>query len=333
MDVIKEFQDTTIEKINMPTLAAFIPVLNEKKAEIDKIERKEFQYGQKNRHYLDVYYPPTTCALSTSNGKLPVLFFIYGGGYNTGSRRLPEPYEMGYRALGSSFAARGFLTVIPDYRLVPEVRFPSASEDLRDALLWVAGHAAEVAGEAKEPESARTELDPGCVFMLAHSAGAAHTLVLHLYPPLRASLAEKAAEVGLRVRGLVLNGSPWYFGVRGEKFTTTGPVKFYFGGEAQQKEREPGALWAALGEEDVRGLPEVLLLQAEREPDWLKVETKEIMNKEIREKLGVVGRELEETYIAAGHNHVSMNWVLGTGDAEGEKWGDDVVEWIKARLV
>lgn len=239
---------------------------------------------------------------------------------------------MGYRALGSFFAARGFLTVIPDYRLVPEVRFPLASEDLRDALLWVVGHAHEVVGGATELESARTELDPGCVFMLAHSAGAAHTLVLHSYLPLRTILAEKAAEVGLRVRGLMLSGTPWCFGVSGEKFTTTGPVKFYFGGEAQQKEREPRALWAALGEEDVRVFPEVLLIQAELEPDWLKVETKDIMEKEIGDKLRAVGRELKETYIAARHNHVSLNWALGTRDEEGEKWGYDVVEWIKAKL-
>ena len=239
---------------------------------------------------------------------------------------------MGYRALGSFFAARGFLTVIPDYRLVPEVRFPSASEDLRDALLWVAGHAGEVAGAATDPASARTELDPGCVFILAHSAGAAHTLVMHLYPPLRASLEERGAEVGLRVRGLVLSGSPWYFGVRGEAFVTTGPVKFYFGGEAEQKEREPRALWGALGEEDVRGFPAVLLVQAEREPDWLRVETRAAMEKEIRDRFGVVGREVRETYVAKGHNHVSVNWVLGTGDAEGQRWGYEVVEWIRATM-
>lgn len=33
-------------------LAAFIPVLEEKKTEIDKIKRKEFKYGQKNRQYV-----------------------------------------------------------------------------------------------------------------------------------------------------------------------------------------------------------------------------------------------------------------------------------------
>lgn len=279
-----------------------------------------------------MYYPPAGSALSTPNGKLPVLFFIYGGGYNDGSRRFPEPYDIGYRALASFFATRGFLTVIPDYRLVPEVRFPAASEDVRDALVWIAAHAAEVKDGATNPQSTRVAIDPGYVFILGHSAGAAHTLVLHLYPPLRASLAEGAAEVGLKVRGLVLSGSPWCFNVRGESFVTTGPVKFYFGGAEEQKEREPRGLWAALEEEGVRALPDVLLLQAEREPDWLKVDTREAMEKEIREGLEKVGRKLEKTYIAGGHNHVSMNWALSTGDEKGEKWGHNVVAWMKARL-
>lgn len=232
---------------------------------------------------------------------------------------------MGYRALGSFFAARGFVTVIPDYRLVPEVRFPSSSEDIRDALLWLAGHSAEVAGAATDPNSARTELDPGSVFILAHSAGAAHTFVLHSHPPLWASFSEQAVEVGLQVRGVVLSGCPWTFSVH------LGPVKFYFGEEAQQREREPHALWMTLAEDDVRAFPEVLLIQAEREPKSLKA-TKEAMEKEMKERLKRVGREMKETYIAAGHNHVSVNWALGTGDKEGEKWGYDVVEWIKARF-
>ena len=271
---------------------------------------------------LDVYYPPTASALSTPNGKVPVLFFIYGGGYNPGARRFPEPYDLGYRALAAFFARHGFLTVIPDYRLVPEVRFPAASEDIRDALVWVAGHAAEVGG-------ASGELDPGYVFLLGHSAGAAHALVLHLYPPLRASL--EGQDVGLRIRGLVLSGSPWYFGVRGESVVSTSPVKFYFGGAEEQKEREPAGLWKALGDEEVRAFPDVLLIQAERELGWLDG-TREVMEREIREKFDKVGRKLDKTYIAKGHNHVSVNWGLSTGDERAEKWGVDIVAWIMARL-
>jgi len=256
MDVIRRLEETEVHEVILPTINAFVPLLNERKAEIEKVERNEFKYGQGDRHYLDVYYPPAASALSTPNKKLPVLFFIYGGGYNSGSRRYPN--ENLYRALGSFFATRGFLTVIPDYRLVPDVQFPSGSEDVRDALLWVAGHSKEVTSAVTDPASARAELDPGYVFIMGHSAGAAHTFALYSYPPLRASLAEKAVEVGLQVRGVVLNGTPWYFNVTGSEklFPASGPIYLYLGDEAQQRERESRGLWAALGDDDVRAFPD-----------------------------------------------------------------------------
>ncbi|KAF9221139.1 alpha beta hydrolase domain-containing protein [Gyrodon lividus] len=325
MDVIKTFKDTSIDKVNFPTLAAFIPILNEKKAEIEKVEKKEFKYGQRYRHNLDVYYPPSSSVTTTPNGKLPVLFFIYGGGYNTGARQFQEPYEMGYRALGAFFAQRGFATVIPDYRLVPEVKYPAASEDIRDALVWVSQNAPAIAAGADFASSCALEPDPEYMFVMGHSAGAAHTMVMALHAGIRGSVP--------RLRGLVLSGGPWFFSVDGEKFTTEGPVKFYFGAGEVQRQREPRALWKELEDEDVRGLPDVLLMQAENEPGWLKEQTREIMAREIGERLRGVGREMREMLIAKGHNHVSVNWVLGTGDEVGERWGYDVVEWIKQRIV
>jgi len=150
---------------------------------------------------------------------------------------------MGYRSVGAFFAKRGFLTVIPDYRLSPHCEFPAGSEDVHDALLWVAGHAAEVTGAATDPTSTRAELDLDCAFILGHSAGSAHTLTLFSYPPLRASFDERAAEMG----------------------TTSVPVHHYFGDKEQQKAKNPRGVWASLGMEYVRTFPEVLLVQAEWE--------------------------------------------------------------------
>jgi hypothetical protein len=31
---------------------AFVPILNKNKADIEKIERKEFKYGEGDRHYV-----------------------------------------------------------------------------------------------------------------------------------------------------------------------------------------------------------------------------------------------------------------------------------------
>src|SRR5690606_8092714 len=52
----------------------------------------------------------------------PVLVFFYGGGWDSGDRG-----HYGWAA--HALAARGFVVAVPDYRLVPTVRFPGFIED------------------------------------------------------------------------------------------------------------------------------------------------------------------------------------------------------------
>lgn len=63
-----------------------------------------------------------------------------------------------YIALGDYYSRKGFVTVIVDYRRVPEGKFPDGAEDLSLALQWLAK------GEIKEA-------DLNNVFMLGASAG------------------------------------------------------------------------------------------------------------------------------------------------------------------
>ncbi|KIJ67176.1 hypothetical protein HYDPIDRAFT_84006 [Hydnomerulius pinastri MD-312] len=308
MDLVANNPETNIEKINLYTLSAFVPLLDERKADIDKIEKKTFKYGERYRHNLDVYYPSEP--KQTPQGKVPILFFIYGGGYNTGSRQFPAPYDMGYRALGSFFAQRGYVTIIPDYRLVPEVRFPAASEDIRDAVVWVSNNAETIKTGSIEP-------DPGYIFIMGHSAGAAHTHVMTMHPEIRVTLPP--------LKGLIFSGGPWFFSVRGEKFQTEGPVKFYFGSAEQQQEREPRALWNKLSDEEIKALPDILLFQAEREPDWLQLTRPEILA-DMEKRLGKAPKMI----IGKGHNHVSPNWALCSG--QGEEWGYEVAEWLNEKI-
>jgi len=71
--------------------------------------------------------------------------------------------------------------------------------------------------------------------------------------------------MGLRVRALVMSGTPFYWDVPGETYTTSVPVHHYFGDKEQQKAKNPRGVWASLGMEYVRTFPEVLLVQAEWE--------------------------------------------------------------------
>ena len=104
-------------------------------------------YGPDPRQRLDVYRPR-----GHSPG-LPVLVFCYGGAWNSGERAL-------YDFAGRAFAAAGFLTIIFDYRLVPEHRFPAFVEDTAAAVAWAARNAGRFGGEGSR------------VYLAGHSAGA-----------------------------------------------------------------------------------------------------------------------------------------------------------------
>jgi acetyl esterase/lipase len=104
------------------------------------------RYGRENRQVLDIYQPP-------AQAPSPTVVFFYGGGWEEGERG-------DYFFVGSALAARGFATVIPDYRVFPEVRFPVFIEDAAEALRWTVDHIAEFGG------------DPRRLIVMGHSAGA-----------------------------------------------------------------------------------------------------------------------------------------------------------------
>jgi acetyl esterase/lipase len=112
-------------------------------------------YEEGPRRKLDVYAP------SEAAGPLPVIVFIYGGSWASGDK---DDYEFA----GAALASRGFVTVVPDYRLVPEVRFPSFLEDCAAAVRWVSDHVAEYGGDGRR------------IVLVGHSAGGYNAVMLAL---------------------------------------------------------------------------------------------------------------------------------------------------------
>ncbi len=104
---------------------------------------------------LDVWSP------RRANHPLPVVIFLYGGGWVAGSRG-------GYAFAGSAYAGQGFVTVVPDYRLVPSVRFPAFVEDGALAVKWTREHIADYGG------------DPNRIALAGHSAGSYNAAMLAL---------------------------------------------------------------------------------------------------------------------------------------------------------
>lgn len=115
------------------------------------------RYGDKPRQALDVW-----AGDPRETGK-PVLIFFYGGGWAKGARQ-----DYGFAA--KAYAARGFVVVVPDYRLVPSVRFPAFVEDSAEAVRWTRDNIARFGG------------DPRRITLAGHSAGAYNAVMLALDP-------------------------------------------------------------------------------------------------------------------------------------------------------
>lgn len=116
---------------------------------------RDIAYGAAERHRLDVYRP------AGAAGDLPIVVFFYGGSWQGGDRR-------DYLFAAEALAAQGFLVVLPDYRVHPEVRFPAFMDDAAAALRWA------------RDQSSRFGGDPGRMFVVGHSAGAHIAVLLSL---------------------------------------------------------------------------------------------------------------------------------------------------------
>jgi len=111
----------------------------------------EIAFGQLPRQKLDVYQPAG--GSTAARGPRPVVVFFYGGAWDSGDKS-------NYLFAAEALTSRGYVVVIPNYRIYPEVIFPTYMEDAALAVKWTFDKAARFGG------------DPGKVFVMGHSAGA-----------------------------------------------------------------------------------------------------------------------------------------------------------------
>lgn len=132
----------------------------------------DLPYGPLARQRLDVYTPATTAPA----GGWPVVVFFYGGSWNSGERA-------DYAFVGAALASRGVLTLVADYRLHPEVRYPEFLHDSARALAWGLEQAPRLGGNPKR------------VFVMGHSAGAYNAAMLALDARWLAATGHAPAEL------------------------------------------------------------------------------------------------------------------------------------------
>ena len=115
-------------------------------------------YGPDGQQCLDIYGP-----IVAPEQALPVVVFFYGGGWQTGDR---GEYVFAGRAL----AALGYVAVVADHRLVPEVSYPAFLDDCADVVDWVVANIVTYGG------------DPERLALAGHSSGAYNAAMIVLDP-------------------------------------------------------------------------------------------------------------------------------------------------------
>lgn len=172
---------------------------------------KDVVFDAVNNLQLRLYKPKPNQSSAHSNSKLPVFYYIHGGGFCIGSRAWPNCQNYCFR-LASQLQA---VVVAPDYRLAPENRLPAAIEDGFLALKWLQDQA--VSEEEGKDAWLADVADFSRVFISGDSAGG--NMAHHLAVRVRSGSPELAP---VRVRGYVLL-APFFGGTVRTKFEAEGP--------------------------------------------------------------------------------------------------------------
>lgn len=84
--------------------------------------------------------------------KKPVLIYVYGGNWNSGSKEL-------YGFFGRNFAKQDIVTVLPGYTLSPYANYDTMAKQIAEAIRWTQQNIEEYGG------------DPNQIYLTGHSAG------------------------------------------------------------------------------------------------------------------------------------------------------------------
>ena len=237
-------------------------------------------HGQK----LDVWR-----SVGAKHGGAPVLVFFYGGGWVKGSRQ-----EYGWAA--RAYASKGFVVVVPDYRKVPQVRFPVFIQDGADAVRWTKDNIARFGG------------DPTRIAIAGHSAGGHTVAMLALDPQWLA----KAGAVGAVKAAVGLSGPYDFYPFTGRAIAAM---------EAWPRPQETQPLHYARGD-----APPMMLVTGTVDTT---VRPKNARN--LAAKLKALGATVEEKeYAGQGHEDIAM--ALSVPFRGKSSVLDDTVAFLNAHL-
>lgn len=308
---------TSIAQTVGPTTQLYRKLLQRNEDAIKSTLRKTFAFGPNPRHNLNLYYPST----NPTGADCPVLVFLYGGGLWQGDRLSPD--GLLYANLGHFFAEKcGYIVAIPDYRLVPEAKFPSGGEDVALVVQWLVNN----------PEKLGNTEGARYLYMMGNSAGSVHlsTFLLHAeFATIRNQVTAKVNDCPLRLRAAILCSMPAHF--QHSNPARAQVLKAYFGDSVEQN-CPLGQLEACKKEGHIADIipgVRVLLLTSSLNPeDEILGPVRDFSSCWLSD--GTESAAMLESQVMDGHNHISPTSSLGTYDSGEEAWGFQVAKFCNA---
>lgn len=117
----------------------------------------DLSYGPHELQAMDIFVPEVRPA-----EPVPVVVYIHGGAMVRGDKINANSDGLISSNIPTFFARNGMIGINANYRLVPEVQWPSGPDDLRGILSWVRDNIADYGG------------DSDAVFLMGNSAGGRH---------------------------------------------------------------------------------------------------------------------------------------------------------------
>jgi len=229
-------------------------------------EARDLAYGAHPRQRLDIFAP------SDAAKNRAAVVFVHGGAFTEGDRNRSAEI---YANLGRYFARHGIVGVNIGYRLAPEIQYPEGSCDVGAAVDWIRNQARDFS------------IAPARIFLMGHSAGAAHAASYayerRLHPAGGAGLAGLIVVSG-RVRADNLRENP-----------NAARVEAYYGNDSSVYDR-----CSPVSHVDAESLP-TLVAWSEFENPLLDVYCAELVH-----RLSVAKRRSPRVIWLKGHNHTSI---------------------------
>lgn len=248
--------------------------------------RRDIAYGDHERQALDVFMPEN-CPEPP-----PVVLFVHGGAFVSGHRNRTDQI---YSNVMYYLARRGIAGINIGYRLADDAVYPEATHDIAAVVAWAGAHAAEHGW------------DPGRIFLMCHSAGAAHAGSYAYDPRFRPAAGTMLAGmivISGRVRVDNLPENP-----------NARKVELYYGTDASKYED-----YSAVGHIDRDSVP-TFVAWAEFENPLIDVYCAELVA-----RLAAAKRKSPPMMWLAGHNHTSSIAQIGTSD---DALGQAIVAFIR----